>query len=67
MEINKIYNMDCLEGLKQTEFMGSGTTAIACRLLNRQFIGFELNQEYHKIAEARLSECQKQKKLFEVI
>ena len=44
-------------------FMGSGTTAIACRILNRKFIGFELNPEYHKIAEARLQNAMKQKKI----
>jgi len=36
-------------------FMGSGTTGVACRELNRNFIGIELNAEYHKIAESRIS------------
>ena len=35
-------------------FMGSGTTGIACRQTNRDFIGFELSQEYFKIAEQRI-------------
>jgi DNA modification methylase len=35
-------------------FMGSGTTAIACKQLNRKFIGFELNKEYYEIAERRI-------------
>jgi hypothetical protein len=35
-------------------FMGSGTTAEACRQLNRNFIGFETNPEYIKIAEQRI-------------
>ena len=35
-------------------FMGSGTTAVACRRLRRRFIGFEINPEYCKIAEKRL-------------
>ena len=35
-------------------FMGSGTTAVACKQLNRNFIGFELNPEYVKLAEERL-------------
>lgn len=35
-------------------FMGSGTTAIACRNLNRRFIGFEINQDYYNIAQQRL-------------
>jgi site-specific DNA-methyltransferase (adenine-specific) len=35
-------------------FMGSGTTGIAAKLLNRNFIGIELSQEYIDIAEPRL-------------
>ena len=35
--------------------MGSGTTGIACKNLNRKFIGMELDPEYFKIAEERLS------------
>lgn len=36
-------------------FMGSGTTAIACKELGRNFIGFEINKDYHKIAIDRLN------------
>lgn len=35
-------------------FMGSGTTALAARRLNRHFIGFELVPEFHEIACQRL-------------
>ena len=28
-------------------FMGSGTTAVACKELKRNFIGFEINPDYH--------------------
>lgn len=35
-------------------FMGSGTTAIACKRQNRNYIGFELSEEYCDIAEQRL-------------
>ena len=38
--------MDC--------FMGSGTTAVACELNNRKWIGFELEQEYLEKANKRL-------------
>ena len=48
-------------------FMGSGTTAIACRLLNRQFIGFEINKDYYNLAQARLKDTIQQKKIFEVV
>ena len=36
--------------------MGSGTTAIACLNTNRNFIGFELNEEYYNISLKRIAE-----------
>lgn len=36
-------------------FAGSGTTCVACKELNRRFIGMEVNREYHKIACDRLN------------
>jgi site-specific DNA-methyltransferase (adenine-specific) len=44
-------------------FMGSGTTGVACMNLNRKFIGMEIDAEYFKIAEKRISEAAKQEKL----
>ncbi|WP_420629042.1 DNA-methyltransferase [Candidatus Leptofilum sp.] len=35
-------------------FMGSGTTAVAAKRLERNFIGFEINTEFHEIASQRL-------------
>ena len=35
-------------------FLGSGTTALACKNTNRKCIGIELNEEYYKIALERL-------------
>ena len=37
-------------------FMGSGTTAVACKELNRQYIGFELNPKFYEIANDRLND-----------
>jgi site-specific DNA-methyltransferase (adenine-specific) len=37
-------------------FAGSGTTGIACRNLNRNFIGIELSEEYYEIACKRIGE-----------
>jgi len=37
-------------------FIGSGTTALASQQLNRNFIGFEINPEYCKIANKRLEQ-----------
>ena len=34
--------------------MGSGSTGVACVNTNRKFIGYELDEEYFKIAEKRL-------------
>lgn len=34
--------------------MGSGSTGVACKELNRDFIGIELNKEYFEIAKGRL-------------
>lgn len=36
-------------------FMGSGTTGMACKKLGRNFIGIEREEEYVKIAEARIN------------
>ena len=35
-------------------FMGSGSTGAACKNLNRNFIGIELNEEYFNIAKKRI-------------
>jgi len=34
--------------------MGSGTTGVACKNLNRNFIGIELDEGYFKIAKERI-------------
>jgi site-specific DNA-methyltransferase (adenine-specific) len=38
-------------------FMGSGTTAVACIHSQRQFIGFDTNMEYIKIANRRIKDA----------
>ena len=35
-------------------FLGSGTTAVACKEIDRQFIGFELEKKWYDIAVDRL-------------
>src|SRR5690606_33860022 len=52
--------VDCIKagcpenGIVLDPFMGAGTTALVARKLNRNYIGFELNKEYIKIANKRL-------------
>ena len=46
--------VDFIKGLVLDPFMGAGTTAIISKKLDRDFIGFELNEEYVKIAEGRI-------------
>jgi site-specific DNA-methyltransferase (adenine-specific) len=35
-------------------FLGSGTTALACKNVDRRCIGIELNEEYYNISRERL-------------
>ena len=37
-------------------FIGSGSTAIAARLLDRDYIGYELNPDYVEVAKNRLED-----------
>src|SRR6266496_233499 len=37
-------------------FCGSGSTCIAAKMLERDYIGIEINKEYYDIAQARLSQ-----------
>lgn len=41
-------------------FMGSGTTGVACKNLNRNFIGIELDAGYFEIAKKRINETTNQ-------
>lgn len=46
-------------------FMGSGTTGIACKQLNRNFIGIELDEKYFEIAEKRINDVEEQTTIFD--
>ena len=47
-------------------FSGSGSTGVACVVLNRDYIGIEINPDYCSMAEERIAKCisQKQESLF---
>ncbi|EMN6591983.1 site-specific DNA-methyltransferase, partial [Escherichia coli] len=44
-------------------FMGSGTTALAAKKLDRNYIGIEISQEYCDYAQKRISQVTEQNKL----
>jgi site-specific DNA-methyltransferase (adenine-specific) len=50
-------------GVVLDPFAGSGTTGIACALEGREFIGFEMEQEYADIANARIAAWSEQETL----
>ena len=45
-------------------FMGSGSTGVACKNLNRNFIGIEKDDKYFQIAKDRIEKHQVQKEIF---
>lgn len=45
-------------------FMGSGTTGIVCKRLNRRFIGIELDPNYFELAKDRIENSTHQISLF---
>jgi len=44
------------EGIVLDPFMGSGTTAVAAKMLKRNYIGFEICPDYCKLAERRIKQ-----------
>ena len=46
--------------------MGSGTTGVACKKLNRKFIGIELDENYFKLAKERIENTICRKVLIDV-
>ena len=45
-------------------FMGSGTTGVACMNLGRKFIGIEIEPKYFDIACERITNSQRQERMF---
>ena len=44
-------------------FSGLGTTAVAAIKTGRKYVGFEIDEEYWKLSQERVSECTQQLKL----
>ena len=44
-------------------FMGSGTTALSAKKLGRNYIGFEISPEYHKVSEKRIEDYNRLKRI----
>jgi len=65
IEKNRIYNMDCLFGMKYIDDesidmilcdLPYGTTVLACINLNRDYVGFEFDEDYYNLANKRIEE-----------
>jgi len=54
--IKEILNMFSKEGdIVLDPFIGSGSTAVACKILKRNYIGFDINYDYCKLSKNRIS------------
>lgn len=63
--IERIITNSSLEGGTILDpFMGSGTTAVACIKNRRDYIGFEINEEYYKTAQQRIQTAKSELTLF---
>lgn len=51
---NLIINSSQPGDLVMDPFMGSGTTAVSCIGLGREYVGFEMNEEYYDICMKRI-------------
>lgn len=51
---NLIFNSSLEKQVILDPFLGSGTTAVACKELKRNFIGIEIDENYYRIATDRL-------------
>lgn len=52
---NLITNSSDISNVVFDPFLGSGTTAVAAKNLGREYIGFEINPKYYRIAQDRLN------------
>ncbi len=57
MEILKMFSKE--DDIVLDPFAGSGSTAMACKLTNRKYIGIEIDEKYYKLANKRLEKLSK--------
>ena len=55
--IYMVENWSDVDGVVLDWFMGSGTTALAAKLLNRHWIGFEMKEETSSLANERVAKA----------
>ena len=53
-----LINHTCEKDTVLDPFMGSGSTGVACVNTFRNFIGFEIDENYFNIARKRIEEAQ---------
>ena len=53
--IKTLINNSCKSGVVFDPFVGSGTTCVCAKRLGLNYIGFEINPKYHKIAVDRIN------------
>ena len=54
----QLLNIYCPEnGIVYDPFIGTGTTAVACKELNREYIGSEISKNQCKWANDRIDNC----------
>ena len=58
-ELLKMFSKE--EDLILDPFIGSGSTAVACILTNRKFIGFEIEEKYCVLAKERINKFKQEK------
>lgn len=58
---NLVINSSLEGGVILDPYIGSGTTAVASLKHNRHYIGFEINEDYCKIATQRIDELKEEK------
>jgi len=63
LAIDHVFTWSSEREVVMDPFMGSGSTGVACKNLNRNFIGIEKDDKYFEIAQKRINEAKEGLKL----